>query len=91
MRESKVADYLKRVVKDAGGEIRKVRWEGRNHAPDFVVMLPQGVTFWVETKASNGVLRPAQHREHERMRAVGQTVYVPYSIADIDELMSNHR
>jgi hypothetical protein len=40
MREVKVEEYLKKCVEALGGEIRKVKWIGRRHAPDRVVMFP---------------------------------------------------
>lgn len=40
MRESQVEAHLKAVVKKLGGETRKVKWIGRNGAPDRFVMLP---------------------------------------------------
>jgi hypothetical protein len=40
MRESTVEQYLVDRVKALGGEVRKVRWIGRNGAPDRLVMLP---------------------------------------------------
>lgn len=41
MRESQVENYLVERVKALGGEVRKVRWIGRNGAPDRLVMLPE--------------------------------------------------
>ena len=40
MRESEVEKYLVDQVTALGGEIRKVKWIGRNNAPDRFVMLP---------------------------------------------------
>jgi hypothetical protein len=91
-RESDVEDYLVGRVKAAGGEIRKVKWEGRSGAPDRRVMLP-GACVWVELKAPGRVEKfpatpheRAQHREHERMRAQGEVVLVLDSYAGIDKL-----
>ena len=39
-RESDIEKYLCDRVKDLGGEVRKVKWIGRNGAPDRLVMLP---------------------------------------------------
>ncbi len=38
--EKDIEAYLVKRVKALGGEIRKVKWPGRNSAPDRVVMLP---------------------------------------------------
>lgn len=40
MRERDIEDYLVKRVKAMGGEVRKVKWIGRNGAPDRLVMLP---------------------------------------------------
>jgi hypothetical protein len=40
LRESDIEAYLNKRVKELGGESRKVRWIGRNSAPDRIVMLP---------------------------------------------------
>lgn len=101
MRESTVEAHLVKVVKELGGEIRKVVWVGRSKAPDRVVMLPHCGRFgrystirtiWVEVKNPETIKHfpsnpheRAQHREHERMRAMGQTVLVLGTIEQIDE------
>lgn len=103
MKESTVEAYLVKCVKAMGGEVRKVQWIGRKGAPDRLVMLPflqwtqwsNGGTIWVELKAEGlAALFPhtpherQQHREHERMRAMGQRVVVIDSYAGVEELLS---
>ncbi len=99
MRESEIQAYLFKRAKERGGECRKVRWEGRAHAPDCVVMLPMKLTMdgrmdrpartvWVEVKATGEKARPGQLREHERMRNMGQQVEVVDSFARVDEVLS---
>lgn len=108
-RESTIEKRLVKRVKELGGEIRKVRWIGRDKAPDRLLMLPerdifgvydaynpacQARTIWVELKApgkaakfpSNAHER-AQHREHERMRKMGQRVEVVDSFERIEEIL----
>lgn len=103
MRERDIEAYLVACVKELGGEVRKVQWVGRKNAPDRVVMMPlrgrvgrngTRCTLWVELKnpetiktfPSNAHER-AQHREHERMRAVGQCVEVIGTIEQVEELL----
>jgi len=104
MRESSIEDYLVRRVKELGGEVRKVQWIGRKGAPDRVVMRGErdgpgwtipAETIWVELKAEGlAALFPhtpherQQHREHERMRSMGQRVVVIDSYAGVEELLS---
>lgn len=40
-RERDIENYLVERVKALGGEVRKVKWIGRNGAPDRLVMLPR--------------------------------------------------
>lgn len=70
IRERDIDQYLVSRVHTLGGEARKVRWEGRNHAPDRFVML-NGRSFFAELKAPGKKARPGQLREHERMRIAG--------------------
>jgi hypothetical protein len=87
MREVEVEDYLVEQAKAIGGEVRKLRWIGRNGAPDRVIMF-EGKTIWVELKRP-GTKRanPHQIREHERMRRAGQTVVVIDSFEGVDKLI----
>ena len=41
MKERDIEAYLIARVKELGGETRKVKWIGRNSAPDRLVMLPE--------------------------------------------------
>ncbi len=105
MRERDVEAHLVKRVKELGGEVRKVTWQGRKGAPDRLVMIPvtaqrfidgmYGTTLWVELKAPglaaffpNTPHERQQHREHERMRAMGQRVVVIDSIDGVEELLA---
>lgn len=104
MRESTIEKYLVKRVKELGGEVRKVAWVGRQGAPDRLVMLPHCgrygrnssiKTFWIELKNPDTIKtfpanahERAQHREHERMRKMGQRVEVIGTIEQVDDLLS---
>lgn len=94
MRERDIEEYLRKRVKAMGGETRKVKWIGRDGAPDRLVMM-LARTIWVELKRPGKLAtfpadahERAQHREHERMRELGQHVVVIDSLAGVDELLS---
>jgi hypothetical protein len=97
MRERVIERHLVKLVKEMGGEVRKVQWIGRNGAPDRLVMLPISAlrcgrwasvrTIWVELKATDGRLSAGQEREHKRMREMGQCVIVVWSKEDVEELL----
>jgi hypothetical protein len=97
MRERDIERYLVRRVKDAGGEVRKVKWIGRRYAPDRLVMLPGkggstniGYTLprtvWVEVKGDGGRASKGQAREHARMMRYGMEVLVLWNRLDVDAL-----
>jgi hypothetical protein len=99
MRESQIEKHLVQRVKELDGEVRKVKWLGRDGAPDRLVMLPpredgiywrglNATTIWVELKAPGKKPEPHQAREHERMRKMGQYVVVIDSIEGVEELLA---
>ena len=88
MRESQIEKYLVEQVKAIGGEVRKLRWIGRNGAPDRIVMLPGQPALWVELKATGQRCKPHQIREHVRMQNMGQRVEVVDSLEGVDALIN---
>ena len=88
MRESELERYfVKRIRAEFPmAEVRKLKWIGRMGAPDRVMMY-KGRTLWVELKAPNGSLRPAQLREHVRMYEAGQQVIVLWNVDAIEKLV----
>lgn len=81
MKERDIKDQLLALV--ASGFARKVKWENRPGAPDWVVCLPGYREVWLELKRPGLAAKfPAnaheriQHREHEKMRAAGMAVFV---------------
>lgn len=87
MRESAVEAYLSMKVKLAGGISYKFNSAQHNGVPDRLVLLPGGIIFFVELKATGKKPTAAQLREHERMRRMGQRVEVIDSIEGVDELL----
>ena len=81
MLEADIERHLVARVKELGGEVRKVRWVGRNSAPDRLMMLPAAPrpwlrldcrvnhTIWVELK-NPGTIKtfPADARERAQYR-----------------------
>ena len=74
--EGRVSAALRQAVINYGGEIRKVLWQGRVGAPDWLVMLC-GSALFVETKAAGERPRKSQLVEFGRIeRASGIPVLV---------------
>lgn len=94
LRERDIEGYLVKRVAAMGGEVRKVQWVGRRGAPDRLVMLPQRSPwkthelFWVELKAPGVKPEDYQLREHARMQALGQRVFVVDSLKGVDGILS---
>lgn len=81
--EGRVSAALRQCVIQAGGEIRKVMWQGRVGAPDWLVMLKGGAIF-VETKAPGEIPRMSQMIEFRRIsQASGIPVLVIDRCADV--------
>ena len=91
MRESEIVAYLKKRVTELGGIYRKVAWEGRSDAPDYLVMMNENFVF-VEVKSPTGKPRPSQLREFAAMEAyAGETVVVVRTPDEVDTLMCGFR
>lgn len=90
-KEADIAAYLIKRVTECGGVIRKVSWEGRSDAPDYLVMLNGDFAF-VETKAPTGKPRPSQLREFSAIETrAGETVAVVRTPEDVDTLLCGFR
>ena len=56
--------------------------------PDRIVMLPRGVLVWVETKKpKGGKVSAVQKHRHKQLRALGQRVYVCWTVEQVDKLL----
>lgn len=84
IRERDIAAYLTKRVAEIGGIYRKLAYEGRSDAPDYLVMA-NGLLAFVETKAPGQKPRASQMREFE---AIGEhscePVFVVSSKEDAD-------
>lgn len=80
--EGRVSAALRQAVIRAGGEIRKVMWQGRVGAPDWLIML-NGVAFFAETKAPGCRPRASQILEFDRITATGTLPVLVIDRADV--------
>lgn len=74
--EADIERHLAKRVKELGGEVRKVQWPGRRHAPDRLVLLPDRMAAFVELKRPGDKPRAGQLREHDRLRKACLVVVV---------------
>lgn len=87
MSEREVKNHFLEKCKERGYFARKVNWEGRADAPDWLVIRRNGTVLWVELKALGKKLRPAQAREIALMREYGQCVFVVDSPWSVDAVL----
>lgn len=89
IRERDIEAYLVKRVEEIGGEVRKLKWIGRNGAPDRLVMYAGPV--FVELKRPGEDLEDHQKREHDRMFAKGCEVVMLNSFTAIDYFIGELR
>ena len=76
MREKLIEEYFVREVKKVGGLALKVNSTSMKGLPDRMVLLPNGVLFFAEMKATGKTARALQNFIHKKLRGLGFEVYV---------------
>jgi len=87
--EGKIEKHLKKEVEASGGKVRKLKWIGKNGAPDRMIWWPRKGTeplayALVELKAPGKKPSKIQEIEIDAMREDGWTVLVVDSIDAVD-------
>lgn len=85
--EKAVEAYLVRRVRELGGVCLKFASSTTTGYPDRIVLLPDGVSFWVELKTTGCKPEPKQLARHRELRHLGQTVYVIDSREGVDSVL----
>jgi hypothetical protein len=80
--EKRIERYLVERVKALGGVAHK--WQGVGGAPDRIICLPDGTTWFVEVKTEGGRLSPLQKLFRDDMLKLNQRYAVVWSKDDID-------
>ena len=73
--EGRVAAALRKAAIEKGFEIRKLRWEGRNGAPDYF-LAKDGKIALVECKQPGSRPRRSQMTEFDRLSRAGVCILV---------------
>ena len=84
--ERKFEKRLTELAKKHGWYCRKVKWIGRNGAPDRLLITLGGVVIWVELKSPGEEPEALQKIEHALLRKVHQTVVVIDSMEGVERL-----
>lgn len=87
MAERDVEKHFVKCVQERGGEVRKVKWIGRAHAPDRLALMSAN-HFFVELKAPGKDATAGQAREHKRLRNAGCSVYVLNTVFKINDFFA---
>ena len=82
MRESGVEIPVVVKAERAGYFVRKVRWEGRRHAPDRLFARKDRGQVYIEFKKPGEKARRGQEIEHRKMRQAGIEFHVCDNISD---------
>jgi len=90
--EGIIEDYFVKRVRETGGKVRKLKWIGKNGAPDRMVWWPTigpglGRVCFVELKAPGKKPTAEQKEEHKKMKDDGLLVFVFNSTSQIDEFV----
>lgn len=91
MRESSLERRLVREVRAIGGIASKWVSPGNSGVPDRIVILPDGLTVYVEMKAPGKPLEPLQRKWAKTLRGLGHRVYKIDSNDDIDRFIAEVR
>ena len=87
--ERDIERYLVRRVKDLGGVAYKFTSPSRRGVPDRLCVFPDGISVFIECKAPSKKPTVLQTHEIERLRNLGQQVFVVDSKESIDEIVDS--
>lgn len=89
IKEVAVENYLKQQVEQRGGFCPKFISPGHHGAPDRIVFLPAHPAYFVELKRPRGGhIAAVQVRYHEKLRALGQSVWILRTIEEVDSFFN---
>lgn len=91
MREKTIERKLVATVKSMGGIAVKMSCPGFDGMPDRLVLLPNGLSGFVEVKAPGEKPRALQKSRHELLRRLGFKVYVLDDIGQIGGIIHDIR
>jgi hypothetical protein len=86
LRESSVEQVVVACAEARGGVAWKLNPAWTVGIPDRLVLLPPGRVVFVETKSEDGRVRKKQAWIHEKLRAMGFRVEIPWTTDEVREL-----
>ncbi len=89
MREKEIEKILVSEVKKLGGRAYKWTSPGNDGVPDRIVIFPNRPPVFVELKTDAGELSALQKVQIDRLRALGQKVYVAYGLDGVSQFFQD--
>lgn len=89
VREKVIEQYFVAEVKKRGGMALKVNSTSMKGLPDRLILLPNGVLFFAELKATGKKARPLQRFIHQKLQSLGFIVYVIDSKAQVKKIVKD--
>ena len=89
MREKEIEKILVSEVKKLGGRAYKWTSPGNGGVPDRIVIFPNRPPVFVELKTDAGKLSALQKVQIDRLRALGQKVYVAYGLDGVSQFFQD--
>lgn len=87
MREKEIEKVLVEQVKRLGGRAYKWVSPGNDGVPDRIVILPDMRPIFVELKTETGRLSELQKIQIDRLRNMGQRVYVLFGLQGVNTFL----
>lgn len=90
MKEQIIERMFVKKVKQMGGMALKVNSTTMAGLPDRMVLLPHGVLFFAELKATGKKPRVLQEFVHKKLKDLGFTIYVIDSKEQVEEVLKGY-
>lgn len=89
MTERQIEKILVDEVKKLGGRAYKWTSPGNNGVPDRIVFLPGHTAYFVELKTDAGELSPLQRIQVDRLKGLGQKVWVAKGVDGVSQFFQD--
>ena len=89
VREKVIEQYFVAEVKKLGGIALKLNSTSMKGLPDRLILLPNGILFFAELKATGKKARHLQRFIHQKLQSLGFIVYIIDSEAQVKKIVKD--